>query len=46
MRSWIGAISEFAGTVMTAQMLAEKGIRTNAVTPGPIWTPLTPPRVC
>ena len=23
-------------------MLAEKGIRVNAVAPGPIWTPLTP----
>jgi Enoyl-(Acyl carrier protein) reductase len=25
-----------------AQMLAEKGIRANAVAPGPIWTPLIP----
>lgn len=25
-----------------AQMLAEKSIRVNAVTPGPIWTPLIP----
>lgn len=25
-----------------AQLLAEKGIRANAVTPGPIWTPLIP----
>jgi NAD(P)-dependent dehydrogenase (short-subunit alcohol dehydrogenase family) len=23
-------------------MLAEKGIRANAVAPGPIWTPLIP----
>ena len=25
-----------------AQLLAEKGIRANAVAPGPIWTPLIP----
>ncbi|SHH07778.1 hypothetical protein SAMN02745157_0286 [Kaistia soli DSM 19436] len=35
-----GAISNF--TVGLAQMLGEKGIRVNAVAPGPIWTPLIP----
>lgn len=25
-----------------AQLLAEKGIRVNAVAPGPVWTPLIP----
>jgi NAD(P)-dependent dehydrogenase (short-subunit alcohol dehydrogenase family) len=25
-----------------AQLLAERGIRANAVAPGPIWTPLIP----
>jgi NAD(P)-dependent dehydrogenase (short-subunit alcohol dehydrogenase family) len=29
-------------TAGLAQMLAEKGIRVNAVAPGPIWTPLIP----
>jgi len=28
--------------VTGAQLLAEKGIRANAVAPGPIWTPLIP----
>lgn len=37
-----GAIQNFTGGL--AQMLAEKGIRANAVAPGPIWTPLTPLR--
>jgi NAD(P)-dependent dehydrogenase (short-subunit alcohol dehydrogenase family) len=32
-----GAIQNFTGGL--AQMLAEKGIRVNAVAPGPIWTP-------
>jgi NAD(P)-dependent dehydrogenase (short-subunit alcohol dehydrogenase family) len=35
-----GAIQNFTGGL--AQMLAEKGIRVNAVAPGPIWTPLIP----
>lgn len=35
-----GAIQNFTGGL--AQMLAEKGIRANAVAPGPIWTPLIP----
>jgi NAD(P)-dependent dehydrogenase (short-subunit alcohol dehydrogenase family) len=35
-----GAIQNFTGGL--AQMLAEKGIRANAVAPGPVWTPLIP----
>ncbi|WP_315771579.1 MULTISPECIES: SDR family oxidoreductase [unclassified Bradyrhizobium] len=35
-----GAIQNFTGGL--AQLLAEKGIRINAVAPGPIWTPLIP----
>ncbi|GAK72543.1 putative oxidoreductase [Agrobacterium rubi TR3 = NBRC 13261] len=35
-----GAISNF--TAGLAAMVAEKGIRVNAVAPGPIWTPLIP----
>jgi NAD(P)-dependent dehydrogenase (short-subunit alcohol dehydrogenase family) len=35
-----GAISNF--TAGLAQMLGGKGIRVNAVAPGPIWTPLIP----
>jgi len=35
-----GAIVNF--TASLAQLLAEKGIRANAVAPGPIWTPLIP----
>ncbi len=35
-----GAISNF--TAGLAEMVAEKGIRVNAVAPGPIWTPLIP----
>jgi NAD(P)-dependent dehydrogenase (short-subunit alcohol dehydrogenase family) len=35
-----GAIHNFTGGL--AQMLAHKGIRVNAVAPGPIWTPLIP----
>jgi NAD(P)-dependent dehydrogenase (short-subunit alcohol dehydrogenase family) len=35
-----GAIHNF--TAGLAQMLAEKGIRANAVAPGPVWTPLIP----
>jgi NAD(P)-dependent dehydrogenase (short-subunit alcohol dehydrogenase family) len=35
-----GAIQNFTGGL--AQMLAEQGIRANAVAPGPIWTPLIP----
>lgn len=34
------AIANF--TAGLAQMLAERGIRVNAVAPGPIWTPLIP----
>jgi NAD(P)-dependent dehydrogenase (short-subunit alcohol dehydrogenase family) len=35
-----GAIQNF--TAGLAQLLGEKGIRVNAVAPGPIWTPLIP----
>lgn len=35
-----GAISNF--TAGLAEMLADKGVRVNAVAPGPIWTPLIP----
>jgi NAD(P)-dependent dehydrogenase (short-subunit alcohol dehydrogenase family) len=35
-----GAIQNFTGGL--AQMLAARGIRVNAVAPGPIWTPLIP----
>ena len=35
-----GAIANF--TAGLAGMLAEQGIRVNAVAPGPIWTPLSP----
>lgn len=35
-----GAIQNF--TANLAQILAQKGIRVNAVAPGPIWTPLIP----
>jgi len=35
-----GAIQNF--TAGLAQFLASKGIRANAVAPGPIWTPLIP----
>jgi NAD(P)-dependent dehydrogenase (short-subunit alcohol dehydrogenase family) len=35
-----GAVQNFTGGL--AQMLADKGIRVNAVAPGPIWTPLIP----
>jgi NAD(P)-dependent dehydrogenase (short-subunit alcohol dehydrogenase family) len=35
-----GAIYNF--TAGLAQLLADKGIRVNAVAPGPIWTPLIP----
>ncbi|MCP3395439.1 glucose 1-dehydrogenase [Bradyrhizobium sp. CCGB12] len=35
-----GAIQNFTGGL--AQMLAGKGVRVNAVAPGPIWTPLIP----
>jgi hypothetical protein len=35
-----GAIQNF--TAGLAQLLAENGIRVNAVAPGPIWTPLIP----
>jgi hypothetical protein len=34
------AIASFSGSL--AQMLGEKGIRSNSVAPGPIWTPLIP----
>lgn len=35
-----GAIQNFTGGL--AQMLADKGVRVNAVAPGPVWTPLIP----
>ncbi|WP_409456005.1 SDR family oxidoreductase [Pantoea brenneri] len=34
------AIINFSGSL--AALLADKGIRANAVAPGPIWTPLIP----
>jgi NAD(P)-dependent dehydrogenase (short-subunit alcohol dehydrogenase family) len=37
-----GAITTF--TKGLAQMLTQKGIRVNAVAPGPVWTPLQPSR--
>jgi NAD(P)-dependent dehydrogenase (short-subunit alcohol dehydrogenase family) len=35
-----GAIANF--TEGLAQLVAERGIRVNAVAPGPVWTPLIP----
>jgi NAD(P)-dependent dehydrogenase (short-subunit alcohol dehydrogenase family) len=35
-----GAIANFTGGL--AQLMAESGIRVNAVAPGPVWTPLIP----
>jgi hypothetical protein len=35
-----GAIANFTGGL--AQLLGDRGIRVNAVAPGPIWTPLIP----
>ena len=35
-----GAIANFTGGL--AQLVAEAGIRVNAVAPGPVWTPLIP----
>ena len=35
-----GAIANFTSGL--GQLLAERGIRVNAVAPGPIWTPLIP----
>jgi len=35
-----GAVQNF--TAGLAQLLADKGIRVNAVAPGPVWTPLIP----
>ena len=40
MRTTKGAISNFTSGL--AQLLAREGIRVNAVTPGPVWTPLIP----
>ena len=38
-----GAIQNFTGGL--AQLLADKGIRVNAVAPGRVWTPLIPSTV-
>ena len=35
-----GAIANFTGGL--SQLVADKGIRVNAVAPGPVWTPLIP----
>ncbi|MBS0419420.1 MAG: glucose 1-dehydrogenase [Proteobacteria bacterium] len=35
-----GAVANFTGGL--AQLIAESGIRVNAVAPGPVWTPLIP----
>jgi NAD(P)-dependent dehydrogenase (short-subunit alcohol dehydrogenase family) len=35
-----GAINQF--TKVLAKQLIDKGIRVNAVAPGPVWTPLNP----
>ena len=35
-----GTIANF--TSASAQLLAKRGIRVNAVAPGPVWTPLIP----
>ncbi len=35
-----GAINQF--TKVLAQQLIDKGIRVNAISPGPVWTPLNP----
>ena len=37
-----GGNSFYKDDIRRAKMLAEKGIRSNAVAPGPIWTPLIP----
>jgi NAD(P)-dependent dehydrogenase (short-subunit alcohol dehydrogenase family) len=38
----LGAIQNFTGGLV--QMLADRGIRANAVAPSPIWMPLIPRR--
>ena len=37
-----GAIVAFTRSLAQSEPVAQKGIRVNAVAPGPVWTPLIP----